>query len=154
MAPRTNEPGKKRYFTVSWEELHRSAQALAWRLDELGKWKTIVAVARGGLVPAAIVARELDIRTIETICVSSYVGEKQGTAQLHKSIGGTGRGMLIIDDLVDTGATAKLVKKLLPEAHVAALFAKPAGIPYVHTFISEVSQDTWIVFPWDTTPGS
>ena len=58
--------------------------------------------------------------------------------------------MLIVDDLVDTGATARLVRDLLPEAHVAAVYAKPQGRPLVDTFITEVSQDTWIFFPWDT----
>ena len=49
-------------FPVSWEEIHRNSKALAWRLSELKPYKGIIAVTRGGLVPAAIVARELDIR--------------------------------------------------------------------------------------------
>ena len=51
-------------FPVSWEEIHRNSKALAWRLSELKPYKGIIAVTRGGLVPAAIVARELDIRLI------------------------------------------------------------------------------------------
>jgi xanthine phosphoribosyltransferase len=57
---------------------------------------------------------------------------------------------LLIDDLVDTGKTARVVKDLLPEAHFATVYAKPAGRPLVDTFITEVSQNTWILFPWDT----
>jgi len=48
-------------FPVSWDQLHRDARALAWRLAELGPWKGIIAITRGGLVPAAVVARELEI---------------------------------------------------------------------------------------------
>jgi xanthine phosphoribosyltransferase len=64
--------------------------------------------------------------------------------------GGRGKGVLVVDDLVDTGQTAKLVRDILPEAHFAAVYAKPMGRPMVDTFITEVSQDTWIFFPWDT----
>ena len=51
----------RRIFPVSWEELHRHSKALAWRLVEMGPWTGIVAISRGGLVPAAIVARELEL---------------------------------------------------------------------------------------------
>jgi len=63
-----------------------------------------------------------------------------------------GEGWLIVDDLVDTGTTARVIRKLLPKAHFATVYAKPAGKPMVDTFITEVSQDTWILFPWDTEP--
>lgn len=144
-------------FPVSWEELHRNARALSWRLLELGPWKGIIAITRGGLVPAAIIARELDIRMIDTVCVTSYgKGTGDDGAEMHrgqlnilKKVEGDGEGMLLIDDLVDTGKTAQCVRDMLPKAHFATIYAKPAGKPLVDTFITEVSQDTWIRFPWD-----
>lgn len=139
-------------FPVTWDELHRHARALAWRLVELGPWKSIVAVTRGGLVPAAIVARELDLRLIDTVCIASYDDRSQGKLTILKSVPGDGQGMLIIDDLVDTGITAKAVREMLPKAHFATIYAKPAGRPMVDTFVTEVSQDTWILFPWDIEP--
>lgn len=143
-----------RDFPVSWEELHRNSRALSWRLLEMGPWKGIIAITRGGLVPAAILARELDIRLIDTVCISSYSstddGDKaQGELQLLKAAAGDGEGMLLVDDLVDTGKTAKYVRELLPKAHFATVYAKPSGKPLVDTFVTEVSQDTWIRFPWD-----
>src|SRR5882672_4162545 len=145
-------------FPVSWDQFHRDARALAWRLAEAGPFAALVCITRGGLVPAAIVARELGIRVIETVCVASYDHVTQGELRLLKTVaadivalgGGRGRRVLIVDDLVDTGATARLVRDLLPEAHFAAVYAKPLGRPLVDTFITEVSQDTWIFFPWDT----
>jgi len=146
-------------FPVSWDQFHRDARALTWRLAGAGPFEAIVCVTRGGLVPAAIVARELEIRLIETVCVASYHDYKtQGATSVLKGVadsianvgGGKGKGVLIVDDLVDTGKTAKLVRDLLPEAHFAAVYAKPMGRPMVDTFITEVSQDTWIYFPWDT----
>jgi len=145
--------GNAKFFPVSWQELHRDAKALAWRLLDLGPWVGIVAITRGGLVPAAIVARELEIRVIETVSVASYQHMEQGQPKiLKKPRADDGKGWLIVDDLVDTGATAKLVRELLPEAHFATVYAKPAGRPLVDSYVTEVSQDTWINFPWDTEP--
>ena len=145
-------------FPVSWDQFHRDARALAWRLAEAGPFAAIVAITRGGLVPAAIVARELGIRVIETVCVASYSHTEQADLRVLKTVadavvsvaGGEGQGVLIIDDLADTGQTAKIVRGMLPKAHFAAVYAKPMGRPLVDTFITEVSQDTWIFFPWDT----
>lgn len=142
-------------FPVSWDQFHRDARALAWRLSGSGPFRAVVAVTRGGLVPAAVVARELGIRVIETVCVASYEYDKQGDIQVLKSIaapligGDSGAGVLIVDDLVDTGATARVVREMLPKAHFATVYAKPAGRPLVDTFVTEVSQDTWIYLPWD-----
>ena len=149
-------------FPISWEELHRNARALAWRLLEQGPWKGIIAITRGGLVPAAIIARELDIRLIDTICISSYGQLAKDTAAnivgdhvLLKGFDGDkdgncdGEGYILIDDLVDTGGTAKVVREMVPKATFATIYAKPAGKPEVDLYITEVSQDTWIRFPWD-----
>ncbi len=140
-------------FIVSWSELHRDAKALAWRLLDQGPWKGIIAITRGGLVPAAIVARELEVRLVDTICVNTYDEQAQGKPDILKGFTGDSSGFLLIDDLVDTGATAKIVRDLVPKAHFATVYAKPAGRPLVDTFITEVSQDTWIRFPWDMELG-
>ena len=139
-------------FPVSWQELHRDAKALAWRMSELGNFTAVVAITRGGLVPAAIVARELDMRLIDTICVSTYDHMTQGEVKVLKAPSGDGTGLLVVDDLVDTGAMLREVRKLLPKAHYATVYAKPAGRPLVDSYITEVSQETWIHFPWDTEP--
>ena len=141
-----------RYYTVSWDQLHRDGKALAWRLVERGPWQGIVAITRGGLIPAAIVARELECRIIETVSVVTYDEEHKGEPRVVKlpAAAGDGEGWLILDDLVDTGTTMRVVRALLPKAHYATVYAKPAGKPLADTFVTEVSQDTWILFPWDT----
>ncbi len=144
-------------FHISWDQIHRDSRALAWRLDgkgpEDGAWKAIVAITRGGMAPAMIIARELDVRTVDTISIKSYDHQSQSEAVVLKSpdvdMMGDGTGILIIDDLVDTGKTLDVVKNLYPNAHIATVYAKPMGRPMVNTFITEVSQDTWIFFPWD-----
>ena len=140
-------------FPVSWDELHRHARALAWRLVDARRFTGIIAVTRGGLVPAAIVARELDIRFVDTVCVRSYGEDRlRGEVEILKRVAGDGSDMLIVDDLVDSGTTARAVREMLPRAHFATIYAKPAGRPMVDTFVTEVSQDTWILFPWDVEP--
>jgi xanthine phosphoribosyltransferase len=142
-------------FPVSWDQFHRDARALAWRLSGAGPFNAVVAITRGGLVPAAVVARELGIRVIETVCIASYDYEKQGGLKVLKAVGEAiagedgGKHVLIVDDLVDTGATARAVRAMLPAAHFATVYAKPEGRPMVDTFVTEVSQDTWIYLPWD-----
>jgi xanthine phosphoribosyltransferase len=143
------------YATVTWDQLHRDARSLATGLlgrDFLG----IVAITRGGLIPAAIVARELECRLIETVSVVAYKGEAgtRSEPQVLKppQAAGDGEGFLIVDDLVDSGVTARLVRGMLPKAHFACLYAKPAGRPFTDSFVAEVPQDTWILFPWDTAP--
>ncbi|HEX4767188.1 MAG TPA: xanthine phosphoribosyltransferase [Lichenihabitans sp.] len=147
---------QQKAFPVSWDQFHRDARALAWRLSGAGPFTALVCITRGGLVPAAIVARELGIRMIETVCVASYHDyETQGSLEVIKGVSaavgdvGDGKGVLVVDDLVDTGKTAQLVRNMLPEAHFATVYAKPLGRPLVDTFVTEVSQDTWIYFPWD-----
>ena len=135
--------GYIKYFPVSWEELHRNGRALAWRLMENGPFKGIIAVTRGGLVPAAIIARELDIRNIETVCIMAYRDDKSvGEVNLIKGLDleDGGAGWLIVDDLVDSGITASHVRKMIPNAHFATLYAKPNGCPQVDTFITEVLE--------------
>ncbi len=144
-------------FHVSWDQIHRDSRALAWRLDGKGPndggWKAVVAITRGGLAPAMIVARELDIRTVDTISVKSYNHQTQTEPVVIKSpdmdVCGDGTGVLVVDDLVDTGKTLEVVRDLMPNAHFATVYAKPKGKPMVDSYITEVSQDTWIFFPWD-----
>jgi xanthine phosphoribosyltransferase len=153
--PPPRDPTK--IFPVSWDQFHRDSRALAWRLNGVGPFEAIVCITRGGLVPAAIVARELGIKLIETICVSTYTHTTRNEVKVIKEVApaiiaraGGAAGLLLIDDLVDTGQTARVVRAALPGAHLATVYAKPMGRPLVDTFITEVSQDTWIDFPWDT----
>ena len=146
-----------RSFYVSWDEMHRDTRALSWRLLDMHNERAfsgIIAVTRGGMVPAAIIARELEIRVVDTRSGASYGEQAQGKLQILKSARdvGDGDGWLIVDDLVDTGKTARAIRDMMPAAHFATVYAKPEGRPLVDTFVTEVSQDTWIYFPWDLAP--
>ncbi len=138
-------------FPVSWQDVHVAAKKLSASLRPQGSWEKIVAVTRGGLVPACLVARDLDIRTIETISIKSYDHQAQAEVSVLKAAAdcGDGTGILVIDDLADTGNTFRAIRLILPKATYACLYVKPAGKPTADHFVTEVSQDTWIHLPWE-----
>jgi xanthine phosphoribosyltransferase len=135
-------------YCLSWEELHRDTRALAQRLLDR-PWRGVIGIARGGLVPAAILARELEVRLVDSLCIASYDHTTQGEPQILKGIEGDGEGMLLVDDLVDTGVTAQIARELLPKATFVALYAKPRGMALAQLWQREFPQETWIHFPWD-----
>ena len=113
----------QKLYPVTWDQLHRDAKAL-------------------GMAPSG------------TGTVQGHHRRRprrdHGGEEVLKAIEGDGDGWLVVDDLVDTGNTATIIRNMLPKAHFATLYSKPAGKPLVDTFITEVSQDTWILFPWDS----
>jgi xanthine phosphoribosyltransferase len=136
-------------FYVSWEAFHRATKELARQL--LGQnFTAIIAVSRGGLVPAAIIARELNIRVLDSICVASYQHDKQGSLSILKDANlPDSEQLLIVDDLVDTGETAKALRERFPKARFVTVYAKPQGKPLVDHYVTDIEQDTWIQLPWD-----
>ena len=141
-----------REYCISWDELHRNTRALAQTLLADGReYRGIVGIARGGLIPATLLAREMGIRLIDTLCIASYDHTAQGKATILKGMPGEdGSDWLLVDDLVDTGNTAKIARQLLPNAYFVVVYAKPQGKPLVDAYVTEVEQDVWLHFPWDT----
>ena len=143
-------------LVVTWDEVHRDTKDLVRRLMGLGPMKGVVAITRGGLVPATILARELELRYVDTLCIATYDEKSIGDINLIKApeeaCADKGEGWLLVDDLVDTGATMKEARKLLHNAHVATVYAKPGGLEFVDTYVHDVAQNVWVFFPWDTSP--
>lgn len=141
---------KPRYLTISWEQFHSDARTLASKLIARKDLKKIICVTRGGLFPAAVLARELEIRWIDTICVAGYDEESRGSqASLLKVPETDGEGVLVVDDLVDSGRTGRIIRELMPKAYFVTMYAKPKGQEVVDDFVVSVDQDTWILFPWE-----
>jgi xanthine phosphoribosyltransferase len=142
--------------TVSWQEIHLDIRLLVELIPPDIDWKGMVAVSRGGLVPAALLAREIDLRLVDTLCIQSYEGRDQTSMEILKqpseAVVDAGQGWLLIDDIADTGDTLKAARKILPRAHFATVYAKPAGEGLVDSVLHVVSQDTWVEFPWEKSP--
>ena len=139
-------------FPVSWTDIHIISKQLSARLKAQNtSWSRIIAVTRGGMIPACLVARDLDIRRIDTVSVKSYDHQSQTAAEVlsmpHDI--GRGAGCLIVDDLSDTGNTFKALRAMFPDATYACLYVKPQGKLHADVYVTEVSQDTWIYLPWE-----
>ncbi|MEX4590227.1 xanthine phosphoribosyltransferase [Haemophilus influenzae] len=139
-------------YVVTWDMFQMHARRLSERLLPASQWKGIIAVSRGGLFPAAVLARELGLRHIETVCIASYHDHNnQGELQvLHAAqVPNGGEGFIVVDDLVDTGNTARAIRQMYPNAKFVTVFAKPAGAELVNDYVIDIPQNTWIEQPWD-----
>lgn len=136
---------------VTWDMFQMHARTLAERLMPASQWKGIIAVSRGGLFPAAVLTRELGIRHVETVCIASYDHDQQSELKvLHAAqLENGGEGYIVVDDLVDTGNTARAIREMYPKAKFVTVFAKPAGASLVDDYVIDIPQNTWIEQPWD-----
>ncbi|AAO26959.1 xanthine-guanine phosphoribosyltransferase [Buchnera aphidicola str. Bp (Baizongia pistaciae)] len=136
-------------YIVTWDMLQIYARELAQKLLPVNQWKGIIAVSRGGLIPSALLARELNIRFVDTICVSSYDHNRLRDLKILKYAAGNSSQIIIVDDLVDTGGTGKIIRNLYPKAKFVTIFAKPMGKLLVDEYIIDIPQKVWIEQPWD-----
>jgi len=138
-------------YIVTWDMLQIHTRKLANRLlKKIHSFNGIIAVSRGGLVPSALLARELGVRCVDTVCIESYNDYcLQKNRKIIKKAEGDGEKIIVIDDLVDTGGTAKIIRNLYPKAYFVTIFAKPMGRLLVDDYIIDIPQNIWIEQPWD-----
>ena len=104
-------------------------------------------------MPAAIVARELEVRLIDTVASPATMIATRARSTYSKASPATGPAGSSSMNLVDTDLTDECaVRDMLPKAHFATVYAKPAGRPLVDTYITEVSQGYLDPLPWDIEP--
>jgi len=144
-----------KYLRISWSQFNEDTVSLSKKLINQN-WKGIVAITRGGLVPANILAYELDIKLIDTICISSYDDQDQKNANIIKKPESAdikdGSGWLVVDDLIDTGKTAEIIRAHYPKATFVTTYAKTHGKAFVDHYSIETTSNQWILLPWDEDP--
>ncbi|QCI15931.1 xanthine phosphoribosyltransferase [Buchnera aphidicola] len=138
-------------YIVTWDMLQIYTKKLAHRLlERINSYNGIIAVSRGGLVPSALLARELNIRFIDTVCIASYNYDcLKKNRKIIKKANSDGEKIIVVDDLVDTGGTAKIIRNLYPKSYFVTIFAKPMGRLLVDDYIIDIPQNVWIEQPWD-----
>lgn len=137
-------------LVISWDEFHLHTRQLASQLKSIENITGIVAVTRGGIIPTGIITSELNIRLIDTVCVSSYdKNNQQAEINLLKYPNHDGDGWLFIEDLVDSGNTIRFLKQHFPKAIFACVYAKPNGVCQADYFVEKVEQDSWVQLPWE-----
>lgn len=141
---------------VTWDDVQDHCRGLAEKILGMGqKFDKILVITRGGMFPAGILARELEIRCIENICIDTYDSQNIKTPTLLKPAAREFlKDVIVVDDLADTGATLKMVRDMTSDSLVVTIFAKPAGESLVDLFHERVAQNVWVRFPWDTEKGS
>lgn len=132
----------KRY--IEWSDIDNRCQELLKNFSYNNKtYDAIVGVARGGMIPATVLAYGLDV-PLKMLLVSSFEeGERRGiknktdeqTIEFIKN-----HKVLIIDDIYDTGQTADYITEQFPEADFVAIFDKR---------LEDCKNEYWYVFPWD-----
>lgn len=140
---------QKQIFT--WQDIENDCRALAEMLRKSGPMLGLIGIARGGLVPTSLLSYLLDVRNVKTVAVTSYFGRRQVTAEILGSVDEIkdGEGWVFIDDLAETGQTAKLIRRRYPKARFAVLYTKPDGQAYTDYFVKLLRQNVWVEYPWE-----
>ncbi len=142
----------------SWQEVYELCKELARKIKESGfKPDAIVAIARGGWVPARILADFLLVRELYSVkaehwgIVATVTGKAKITQPLMVDL--TGKNVLVVDDVADTGETVEIVAKHVREKNAKEV--KTAVIDFKHTskfvpdyYAREMERWAWIVYPW------
>ena len=144
-------PLEKKIY-ISWSDFHQHTKELCKKIKEHGHFDKIVAVSRGGLIPAGVIAYELNIRNNEAVNFSSYDNHynrrDDEDIEISGHVGNVNEKTLIIDDLSDSGRTFKILKAVYPQACFVSVYAKEQGADITDIFAKKM-PDEWIVFPWD-----
>lgn len=148
---------------LDWNDVAALSRALAAELVAT-RFDTLLAVSRGGLVPAAMLAQLLGMRDVSLASVASYEGEERGDALVFYHFPRpedlAGRRVLVVDDVWDSGRTAVAVRDRVRAAGgrptLAVLHFKPDSSVFPgqepEHFVE--STDAWIVYPWEAlAPG-
>lgn len=135
---------------ISWEQYSSDTVKLAEKIEATGReFKSITVITRGGLFPATILSAQLNIKMIDTYCISSYANHESAKIVELKKPTIDLKDTLFVDDLSDSGQTAKYVKDMHPDGFFVCVYVKPKGKSFPDLFVKEYSQDTWLVQPWE-----
>lgn len=146
-----HEPTALNKKVLYWNDIEELIAKLIEKINAKGEVFThILALARGGCVPATLLGYGLNIRSVHSVCAYSYHGSTRGEITLDGGFPDLDdTRLLIVDDMVDSGDTIKFIRKRYPNAKVAVLFAKPKGENQADFFAENAPQVCWIEFPWE-----
>ena len=134
---------------ITWEQFHNDTKDLCNKIKQAGNFNKIITVSRGGLIPAGIVAYELDIRDTSVVNIRSYNGEdKLEKVEVFGFDGQADENTLVIDDLSDTGRSINILRQLFPKARQVTVYTKTTSTQKPDIYTKEM-PNKWIVFPWD-----
>jgi uncharacterized protein len=146
------------YEVPTWNQIYDMLFNQAQKIqNEPYKPDLLVAIARGGLIPARIIADLLEMPALDYIQIEFYSGINQ--TKLEPTLRQTlttnivGKKVLLVDDIADKGESLKLAKTHLQhkgasQIKTATLYHKPLSITIPDFY--EKQTTNWVVFPWET----
>jgi len=142
----------------TWDDIRRLCKELASKIKESGFVPdAVVAIARGGWVPARIVCDYLDVKELYSVKTEHWgVGQRKGEgARITQPLNADVRGkkLLVVDDVADTGDTIEVVLRHLKEyepseIRVAVIDYKTTSKLVPDYYAAKMEAWRWIVYPW------
>ena len=134
---------------LSYHDIHADCIELAKIIKKKYKPKKLILISRGGLIPGSIIANFLGIQDIDVIALKTYQNRKRSSdIKVFKRIKSL-KKLVVIDDLVDSGETAKIVKEMMPNSKFVVLYAKTSGKKQADLHLYDFKDKDWLVFPWE-----
>lgn len=143
---------------ISWDQIQSLSRRLAYAIHDSGfRPDIIIAIGRGGYVPARILADYLDSMALTSIKVEHYHrgADKQALARvtypLCEEI--SDQQVLLVDDVSDSGDTYAVALEHLAEHQPAQVITAALHHKTVSTYrpdfhAEEVRQWRWLIYPW------
>jgi len=141
---------------INWEEIENDCVILYEKINKNFKFNCIVAICRGGWVPARIISDLSNVNLIGSLRIESYdvYNKKEAKITQDVSIDVKDKNVLLVDDIADTGDTLMLakeylIKKFPKNLMIATLHYKQKSKIKPDFFVKEVENDVWIIYPWE-----
>jgi uncharacterized protein len=145
------------YEIPTWNQIYDILQNQAAKIQKIGyKPDVIIAISRGGLVPARVLSDLLEVETLTTLKIEFYleINETRTQPLITQGLGMPIEGckILLVDDVADSGSSLKLALEYLKsknpkEIKTATLYYKPKSIQKPDFY--EIETSSWIVYPWE-----
>ena len=134
---------------LSYHNIHTDCIELAKKIKKKYKPEKLILISRGGLIPGSIIANYLGIQDVDVIALKTYADRKRSKEiKVYKRIKSE-KKLVVIDDLVDSGETAKIVKEMMPNSKFVVLYAKTSGKKQADLHLYDFKDSDWLVFPWE-----
>ena len=134
---------------LSDHDIHTDCIELAKKIKKKYKPEKLILISRGGLIPGSIIANYLGIQDVDVIALKTYADRKRSKEiKVYKRIKSE-KKLVVIDDLVDSGETAKIVKEMMPNSKFVVLYAKTSGKKQADLHLYDFKDSDWLVFPWE-----
>lgn len=146
------------YKYYDWSDIVKSTTQLSLKLKD-EKFDCVIGIARGGLIPATLIAQKCNIRRVYSIGIEMYNDTEKKTPILYQELPDLviNTKVLLVDDIADTGHSFNIALDVLKKQDynditTCSLFYKPHSTYKPDHYSLQVEDSEWVVFPWEPSP--